>query len=328
MIFAGDVIIKTAIEMGLDDVRKNPWLIDDILSQMVDHEALRSKYGQKEIDACKKWLAENKIEIYMKDRNDKDQMPCITIGLGSSTEMPEEKTMGDLSTEVIELIPSKIGKPIPYVLKPFVPVSYDPEEGLVELPSDSPNSSVAEGMILVNPDTGAGYVVRGRAAGNKLQIDPGIEIAAARLAVVPQFQIYRARREHSWFHETYSIGCHVHGDPAALLWLHAIVIHILLRYREGLLEARGFTESLIASSDLVPNNDWGQPGGENVRSRYVTLSGKVEHSWLKTPRRVIENVQLANCNEENGFSGGIKIISQDAPEFLDNEDQPWLTIDE
>lgn len=336
-IFAGDVIIKTAIEQGIDDMRKNLWLVDDVLSQMVDEPVLQKKYGQSEIDKAKQWLANNKISVNLQSRpGDKDELPCVTIGLGSSTEIIEEKSMGDLSSEVIELMPNKIGKPIPYILKPFVPEFYDEDTGTVGMPADLDSGAVSEGMILVNPDNGQGYVIRGVNGDGNLLIDPGIRISAAKLAVVPKYQIYRVRREHSFFRETYHIGCHVHGDPSVLMWLHAFVVHILLRYREGLLEARSFAESSISSSDLIPNNDWGVPGGENVYSRFITLSGQVENTWLKTPRRVIENVQISdivNKNQntgasQNGFNGGIRIISQDAPDFLDNDQEPWLTIDE
>jgi hypothetical protein len=70
-------------------------------------------------------------------------------------------------------------------------------------------------------------------------------------------------------------------------------------------------------------------GGENVYSRYITLSGQIENSWLKSPKRIIESASLASIpDEEGGFRGGIKIISQAAPEFLNNEDEPWITVDE
>lgn len=325
-IFAGDLIIKTAIELGLDDLKKNDWLVDEILNDCTDIPELAQKYGQKEIDSCKSWLKSANISIVMKDRpGDKDDLPCVCISLGSSSEIDGDKRMGDLTTDVLNLIPSKIGKKIPYIIKPFTPVSYDIEEGLVELPAEIEASQVSSGMILINPDSGNGAVITGLGGDNGVEIEAGVDLEATRLAVVPQYQIYRVRREGSFFHETYNIGCHVPGDPTQLLWLHAIVLTILLRYREGLLEARGFSETLVSSSDMVPNNSWGVPGGENAYSRYITLSGKVENTWLKTPRRVIENIKLADTTTENGFSGGIKILSEDPPADVKEADNIWIT---
>jgi hypothetical protein len=106
------------------------------------------------------------------------------------------------------------------------------------------------------------------------------------------------------------------------------VLYTILRYRESLLEGRQFTQSSVSSSDLVQNPNFEGPGGENVFSRYITLTGQVENSWLKTPFRIIEAVEINEENEE-GFRSGIKILSNlDSPESLDTEDDIWTTIDE
>jgi hypothetical protein len=327
-IFAGDVIIKTAIEQGLEDIRKNLWLIDDILSHFIEIDILREKYGQKEIDAAKDWFSNNRIEVFMQYRNDKDKFPCIVVGMGSSSEKEGMKHLGDLSSCVETLVPNKIGKPVPYVVKPFVPVGYNQAEGEVATPDTVDLTNIAPGMILVNPDTGYGYPILGISE-NGILIEQGLVIEATRFAVVPKNQFYKVRREHTFFQETYNIGCHTHGDPAPLLWLHAITMYLLLRYRESLLEGRYFAESSISASELTVNGELSTPGGELVYSRYITLSGQVENSWLKTPKRVIEVAKLASePNKEKGYRGGIKIISQEAPEFLNSEDEGWTTIDE
>jgi hypothetical protein len=327
MIFAGDVIIAEAIRQGLEDMRKNLWLLDDVFANFTKEPALKDKYGQKEIDAAKDWFLNNKIEVNLRYRNDKDQFPCVTIALGSSSEKEEMKHLGDLSTEVETLMPNQIGKPIPYIVKPFIPISYDQTTGVLTVPDSVSMRGVRSGQILVDPDTGNGYIIQ-EVISNGIKLEPNLKISLTRAGIVPQYQIYKARREHTFFQETYSIGCHVHGDPAPLLWLHAIVLYTILRYRESLLEGRQFAQSSVSSSDLVQNPNFEGPGGENVFSRYITLTGQVENSWLKTPFRIIEAVEINEENEE-GFRSGIKILSNlDSPESLDTEDDIWTTIDE
>jgi hypothetical protein len=327
MIFAGDVIIAEAIRQGLEDMRKNLWLLDDVFANFTKEPALKDKYGQKEIDAAKDWFLNNKIEVNLRYRNDKDQFPCVTIALGSSSEKEEMKHLGDLSTEVETLMPNQIGKPIPYIVKPFIPISYDQTTGVLTVPDSVSMRGVRSGQILVDPDTGNGYIIQ-EVVSNGIKLEPNLKISLTRAGIVPQYQIYKARREHTFFQETYSIGCHVHGDPAPLLWLHAIVLYTILRYRESLLEGRQFAQSSVSSSDLVQNPNFEGPGGENVFSRYITLTGQVENSWLKTPFRIIEAVEINEENEE-GFRSGIKILSNlDSPESLDTEDDIWTTIDE
>lgn len=324
MIFAGDVIIKLAIQQGLEDLRKNPWLIDDILGQFSSEPAISSIYGKKEVDAAKQWFLNNKIDVYMRYRNDKDELPCVTIALGGSNELDEMKHLADVSTEVVTLMPGDINKPISFVVKPFTAVSYDDDLGEIVVPASVSLRQVRPEMVLVDPDTGNGWVIRD-IKDKTIVVDENLNISAKRFAVVPKYQIYRARREHTFFQESYSIGCHVHGDTAPLLWLHAFVIYSLLRYRESLLEARGFTQSSISSSDIVPNNDFGGPGGENVFSRYVTLTGMAQNTWLKTPTRVIEGIDLVDPLEDGTLKAGVKILNLDSPEFLDTENDIWAT---
>lgn len=326
MIFQGDVVIRDLIVRGIEDMRKNLWLIDDVFSSLSTDPDYKDKYGAKEIDAAKDWFVNNKIEVNLRYRHDKDQFPCVTIALGSSSEIEDMKHLGDLSTQVETLMPNQIGKPIPYILKPFVPSSYNQSTGELTVPSTVKLRAVRPSQILVDPDTGNGYIIQA-VEKNKIIIEAGTQLSLSRAGVVPRFQFYKARREHTFFNESYSIGCHVHGDPAALLWLHAIVVYLILRYRESLLEAKCFTQSSISSSDLTPNSAFEGLGGENVYSRYITLSGMVENTWLKTPTRVIEAVEFTNESEE-GIKSNIKICSNlDSPDFLDTEEDPWTTTD-
>lgn len=325
-IFQSDLSIKTAIQLGLDDIRKEEWLIDDILGDAIVNPYLRDKYGQKQIDACKEWFKNNQVDIYMADRRDKDRFPCITITLGTSQEKDDMKLMADQSTETIKLLPNKINKPIPYVVKPFSGYSYNSMTGEVIIPAGTKNiEGIATGMILVDPATGQGYVINDITP-DGVEIEAGLTVTAAKLAVVPQYQFYEARIEHTFFQETYNIGVHSHGDPQALLWLHSIVLYSILRYRESLLEAHGFTQSSLSSSDLVQNAAFSGEGGEQVFSRYITLTGMVENSWIKSPRRVIEMAVLKEKNAD-GYVGGIKILSNlDTPGIIDQSTQIWTTV--
>jgi hypothetical protein len=327
-IFQSDLTIKAAIELGIEDIRKNIWLIDDILGDAINNPYLKDKYGQKQIDSCKEWFLNNQIDVYMVGRSDQDRMPCVTITLGTSQELDDRKTMADQSTETVILLPNQIGKPIPFVLKPFDFVSYDMVSGEVEIPPDTPNlESIAPGMILVDPATGTGYVIVDITA-NGVMIESGLSLAPAQLAVVPQHQFYKARIEHTFFKEVYNIGCHAHGDPQTVLWLHSIVLYSILRYRESLLEAQGFSESSLSSSDLMPNPNYSGPAGESAWTRTITLSGMVENTWIKSPRRVIEKMAIRE-KTSTGFIGGIKILTNlDTPDIIDESTQPWVTTDD
>lgn len=327
-IFQGDMIIKTAIELGMEDMRKNPFLIDHMFDDLLTNPYLEKKFGQKQIDACKEWFLNNKIEFYMALIKDKDKTPCITISMGNSPEKQDMKTMADQSTETVLLMPNTIGKPIPYVVKPFVPTSYDQSTGELVIPANTPGSDViAPGMILVDPATGTGYGIL-EITPDGIMIEAGSKLDAGKFGIVPQYQIYKARIEHTFFQESYTIGCHAHGDPQNLLWLWSITLYSLLRYRESLLEFSGFAESIFNNSDIQQDSDYGGVAGEEVFRRYITITGQVENSWIKSPRRFIESVGLRE-KTPSGFIGGIKILSnEDSPAFIDKTNEVWYTENE
>lgn len=327
-IFQGDIIIKTAIELGIEDMRKNPWLIQHMLDDLACSPYLKEKYGQKQIDACKEWFANNQIDVYMRPRDDKDRTPFVSITMGPSSEKPEMKTEGDLSPYKQILFPNTINKPIPYVVKPFIPTDYDDATGALGVPNTVDLSLVVPKMILVNPANGTGYVILYISAG-KIFIGPNQFVDASELGVIPQFQFYEARVEHSFFEETYSIECHASGDMQTVMWLWSIVLTSLLRYRQGLLEANGFAESIVRSGPPGLNSEWSTEGGEKFYSRNIELSGQVQNTWLKAPHRLIENISLKEPVGCDGYLGGIKILSNlDSPPFIDQTQELWRTVED
>jgi hypothetical protein len=84
--------------------------------------------------------------------------------------------------------------------------------------------------------------------------------------------------ESAVFRETYGLGCHIDSEPNHLTYLHSIIVFVLLRYRQALLEARGFERSTLSSTDLK-REESDLP--ETIFSRYMTVSGTVRHVWPK-----------------------------------------------
>jgi len=326
-IFQGDVTIKALLDLGIEEMRKNPWLVEHALSSLKANRYVSDKYGQKNIDACLEWLANNKINVYMRPRNDKDELPCVSITPGPTPELPEMKHMADLSVFKKILLPLEIGKPIPFVVKPFTPTSYASGEVGID-PSTPGFDVIAPGMILVNPANGTGYVILGTSDGI-IEIEPGLSIDATQFAVVPKYSFYEARIEHAFFQDSYTITCQTHGDPQTLIWLHAIVMYAILRYRESLLEGNGFAQSSLSSGEIMmdPNYEGGD-GGEQSYLRMIQLTGQVENTWIKLPRRFIESAVVKD-REPTEILSGIKILSNyDAPPIIDETQEIWTTVAE
>ena len=327
-VFQGDLIIKTTVELAIEDIRKNPWIIYDIFSDVAENPLLSQKYGLQEITRAKEFILNNNIAIYMRHRLDKMEYPCITISIGNSNEDKSLATLGDQSVDFEEYDGSDIGRPIKFLVKPFQPISYDKATGIVEIPSTvTEYRYLDKGMLLVDPTTGGAFIINGKAGINGLQIAAGSELPGGELAVIPQYHLYKARCERAISQEQYTIGCHTHGDPSTLIFLFSLVKYSLYRYREGLLEHNNFQLSNLSCTDMIKND---QMQEENVYSRWITLSGQVEESWIKTPFRFIEAVELNDPDRPDSviFDAGIKILSKDAPLSIDSEEEIWVTIDD
>lgn len=321
-IWCGDVFIKTAIELGLKDIKENPWLIEDIFSDFIENPLLNQKYGMKEVDKAKSFIANNKIHIFMAHRIDSEEFPCVTIAVGNSDEDKSLATLGDLDIDSQEYTSEQIGKPIPWIVKPFDIVGYDQSNGEVILPKLNEFKYINEGMILVNANNGDGYIINSKKGTNKIYIDEGVELDGTRFGISPKYTTYMAKRERIISQESYSIGCHVHGDTSNLLFLFPIVKYALLRYRESLLEAQNFQLSGIKCSDIIKNNSFET---DNVFSRFITLYGQVEESWVKTPYGHIEAMDLYDPIEQ---VTGINIISnEETIDFTEeSENDLWKTV--
>lgn len=327
-IFQGDLIIKTAVELAIEDMRKNPWLIEDVFSSLLENPILNKRYGAKEIARAKEFILNNKIDIYMHHRLDKMNYPCVTISIGQSTEDKALATLGDQSVAFEDFDANEIGKPIKYLVAPFKATSYDKDTGILEIPTTIEEYRyLGEGMLLADPKTGNAWTILGKAGENGIQIAAGTKLPKGELCVIPRYHAYKARRERAISQEQYNIGCHVHGDPSTLLFLFAVVKYGLFRYREGLLENNNFQLSNLTCTDMIKNDNMAE---ENVYSRWITISGQVEESWIKSPRRYIEAIDLNDPDraKDDAFSSGIKILSKDAPKNIEEQDDIWVTTDQ
>jgi hypothetical protein len=330
MIFQTDVMLKTILEQTLEDIRKNIWLLDYILDQFTRNQFLKTRYGAKQITAAKEWFLNNNINVQLQFSKDKEKFPAIFLTLGSSNEVQDLRTMGDVDTTNLVLMPNLVGQPIPYVIKPFVPTNFDPSTGLVGVPLGTDIAVIAQGMVLVNPSNGNGFVIEGISDG-QIQIQPGVEIDASQLGVIPQYRFFTSRLGRSFFEENWNITLAT-NDPQTLLWLHSITVFGLLRYRE-FMEHNGFDETHFNSTDIF-THDFSRPDGEEIFCRQITMFGKVQQHFIRGLHRNIESILLrdidpASVTPENpdGFVGGIKIVSNLNTPPLEENDTNWYTVE-
>jgi hypothetical protein len=268
-IHQSDVIIRSAIIAAMADVRANPWLLDYVFASLPKDPLTMKEYGEREIDAAKKWFMSTNIPVFMSTRVDEVKLPAISISLLESTEA--ETTLSDTHYQVQEDNDSAW----PALAGPFSPTEYSAATGIMKVPDLG--IILAPGMVVVD-SIGRAHDILEVPDADTIQIKAGTVADFSGAYLKGARPSFIAQLESVVMKETYSIGCHVDSEQTHLTWLHSILTFILLRYKETLLEARGFERTQINSSDFRRNESF---ESEFVFSRHLNITGYVRQVWPK-----------------------------------------------
>lgn len=288
-IFQSDIIIRTAIVEGLRLVKEQPWLLDFAFASLVQDDLASGEYGAAELEKVKNWITETDIPVTMAYNKDKLVTPLIAISLEDSVEA--ESTLGDVSKEGPEEdvdMSTIIAMPKP-IAGPFTPISYDSNTGIMEVANSVDLSGVYPGMWIVDPKTNQGYAIEG-VGGQSLTIAAGIIANFTNAIIAADSSLYRVTLESCEFKEVYRIDIYVSGNPTLLLYLHALLVFIIMRYKESLLEARGYERSILASKGITGFQTANGP--EFIYQRTLLLTGFVKQYWPKDITGKISSISI------------------------------------
>lgn len=271
-IHQSDVIIRTALVAAIADLRANPWLLDYVFASLPRDDMTMKDYGEKEVQRAKEWFMKTNIPVYMAPRLDEAKIPCISIKLMESSE--DIVTLGDIHYQEKEDNDSQW----PALTASFTPERYNSATGIMVVSQQVQDALViAPGMVVVD-NIGKAHEILEVNADGSFTIPQGT-VADFRNSVIKGAKpSYVTRLESVGYREVYQIGVHVSGEPVYLTWLHSIIVFILLRYKQTLLEARGLERTVFSSSDFDKNDMF---EAEMVFSRYISMTGYVRQYWPK-----------------------------------------------
>lgn len=293
-ILQSDVLIRSAIVQAIYELRANPWLLDYCFAYLRYDDLTKEAYGPKEIEEAKKWFLSTNIDVRLAELAEEPKFPMINIQLSESQE--DRATLGDVHYDpIIEEDPYLVGQTPETIYGPFTPSSYDPETGIMTLPT---LTRMEEGQILFDNRSNTGYPIEEIIPPFSIRIAKGILGDFRDATVIPRFSTRLVEMESLMFRETYTMGVHASGHHRFTLYLHSILVFILLRWKQALLEARGFERTTIGSG-ILGQNEYFSGGPEVVYSRTVQITGYVRQYWPKliTVRpEFIDSVILADGN--------------------------------
>ena len=294
-IFSGDILIRHALIIGLQDLRDNPWQLDLVFASLLNDPYTVDIYGQKELDKAKQWFLKTNIPVILDATlTNSPAMPCVIVSLQESNEA--EATIGDVHYVTEQSTPAE-WEPIGQKFS----AQYFPTSGLVV-----PNRTVIVNDKMVFVDgSGNRYKVL------DIQVDvDGKENFLIQKGLTGNFSNcvlewstnkISANLESLNFKEIYNIVCNVKGEPYYALYLYMIVKYCLLRYKKSLLEGRGFERTTINCSKLMPNNSLSPTGAENIWCRVITITGFVKEIWASVTSEKITQVSYAPPTNTDGL---------------------------
>jgi len=315
-IFQSDLIIRSALLQGLAELRAKPWLLDYCFASLPQDDLTKNDYGQSSIDQAKKWFLQQAIPVKMNTTNQPPTtFPAISIQLVSSNE--DAKTHGDVNYEPSE----DNDMQWPSLYGPFDAVSYNGSTGVLVLPSDVSSQLILSPGQLIIDRVGGFHQITEVLDAQTVVIEKNLTVDFSQSYVKGQPPALITSVESVVFSETYQLGVHVSGEPEQLTWLHSIVVFLLLAYKQTLLEARNFERSTVSSSDFNDNPYLGSEG-QNVYTRFITLSGYVRQMWPGDIAQKITGTQTQLVIEDGRVMYPNESTS-DAP-FIGDEDKGFF----
>ena len=292
----GDVILRSALVYGLQELRVYPNLVDDALCWLVKDDLTAEAYGQSEVDAARRWFLATNVHVTLARQFSQAKFPCLVVTLGGSDE--EADTLSDIAPEVAEATPTKVRSPITL---PFSPTSYDRLTGKLVVPQAVVDQVVLVPRQILLTRAGDEVPILSVSGVDTCYVQPGLAWDLAGCVVMGAPPTHLTQLKCARFSEQYIVGIHTTGESYQnCLWLHSLTEFVLLRARQHLLQARGLDCSQIRSSPLAPGQEV-QGSPEMIHSRSITVSGKVHKYWTQD---VVERVAGMNFGMTLGTGGG------------------------
>lgn len=282
-IYATDILLKTAIEAGIADMRKNRYVLEDCLAGMVTDPISSPEFGWKEVAAAMRWFDASDIKVLQNFRIDSPIFPCISISPISTAEALESAVLADEGSDTtinprrVTGVNFPIKNPL-QVTNRFTPESYDPATGTVTMPCGFSTDVVSVGQYYVAPKSDMGYPITEIIDASTFTIEPGVQDDFTQGYVAPMSSMWHQHSGITFLNEEYQIGVHVTSDPVQAMWLSQILFYTLLRIKEALFEARGFELTTMSAGPIIREEGI---KSDFIYSRNVTFRGKMPATFVK-----------------------------------------------
>lgn len=313
-IIQADMILKTAIEAGLEELRDMPWLLDFALQFYMNDELTQKSYGAEQVQVAKDYFTKNHAEVRLDVVAGQAEAPTITIVCADGPE--SWTTLGDVAETPSESVDMTMVIPKEVKLT-FTPAGYDAETGTITLNNKQTTDGVYQGMKVLDTVNGKAYTILEVLDSHSMIIDVDPDATPPNLKkaqVVNANDLMLVSLYSATHRESYQITVECQGDPLNTIILHSMVLFSLYRYKNELLHKRGFENVVISKSGLT--GPYAGADSQLFFKRGISVRGDVTHTWPGEIKAPVQGVE---------FALGIMVPGSGKTFDDDEEGEPGLT---
>lgn len=297
MIRATDLYMTRAVELMIKDLRKNRFLVKDILCDVINDPLLKGLYGAKEVEKFN-LLLDKEIQVNVEHAIDVAKLPAIAVRVGGGSE-DTSRTGDPLSDgyareEVNVNSLDGIMQNPRVILGPLTPESYDYQSGKMIFPDNVSLAGIFEDMLIFDEIEKKSYPITVVLDNSTLYIEPGSRPNLTRMTIRPKSDKALNVRKHYFSSEQVTFICAA-VDPVEVIYLYQLMMYMIGRFRLDFFETKNFRTATTTYSPIYklvedPNM---------IFARDITLNGTVEHSYIESTSRPMDgtspNVRIADA---------------------------------
>lgn len=296
---ASDLYFSTVVKLMIDDLRRNRFLVDDILADVVNDPILSTLYGQKEVNKFNLFL-DKEIQVNLEYAIDTTKLPAIAIRCGGGTE--DTSSTGDplgdgFREEDVTTASLKGAMIVPrIIIDKCTPILYDSTTGKVTFDSTVDLTPVYPDMVIFDEIAKIAYPILTVIDQSNLFIAIGSKPNMTNCTIRAKSQTAVNIRREFFVSEQVTLIC-MGVEPVEVIYLYQMMLYLIARNRLNYFETKNFRTTTIQYGPIYKAQD----DPNYVFARDINMSGKVEHSYISTTALPID-----------GNASGIRIASATA----------------
>lgn len=276
MFTLSDLIIESTIREGLQNIRNDLEIVDEVFEQLKTLP-ISPKYGEDEIAKIKNFITTTPISIVHSFHIVESNIPCISIQLLSASEYVDRSVLDDFADDVTrDMTQDELDEQI--ITSPVLILDYDVNSGIVEIEDATDLSEVHINHLLEDSD------------GNTFRIEGGVDDTPGQKQIIIQkqaelnttgpaliktiFNKVQFEERTNTEKETLLIGIHT-KESKLTKYLYTLLKYIIESRKLDLIR-RNFKLATYEGSDFTRDMNY---GSDVVFTRFLTVSGEIRNNW-------------------------------------------------